>query len=145
MNRTVVNKSHPRRGMVAVVVLLSMAIGAGLLMTALQLAADMRRAADAESRRLQAQWLAESAVERAAARLASDGGYSGETWNIPASELGGRAAAVEIRAETVAGDGDARLVSVRADFPNAPWDRARVVKNVTVKLHNEPKTTENDP
>lgn len=39
----------------------------------------------------QAEWLCESAAQRAAAALAIDSGYRGENWTISADELGGSA------------------------------------------------------
>ncbi len=39
-------------------------------------------------RRLQAEWLVESGLERARARLAADSSYAGETWTLGASDLG---------------------------------------------------------
>ena len=74
-------------------------ICAGLLKVALARRAEV----GAEERGLQADWLAESGLERASARLSAAGDYSGETWQIPAEELGGRASGtVAIRVEPVA-------------------------------------------
>ena len=42
----------------------------------------------AQERRLQAEWLAESGVQRALARLAVDRDYAGETWPFSAADLG---------------------------------------------------------
>src|SRR5215831_15693223 len=63
----------------------------------LQMAAD----------RLAAEWLAEGAIDRAAAKLRDNKDYTGETWTISADELGGQdAAAIEIHVARVDGHAD---------------------------------------
>ena len=65
--------------------------------------AERERSRKAEQR-LQAEWLAESALQRAAARLSAKSDYSGEVWNISATELGGAdAGRVEIKIADVTG------------------------------------------
>jgi hypothetical protein len=122
-----------RRGFLAVAVLISMAAASLILLLTLRTAADSRRVAQGQLQQAQAQWLVESGLERAAARLASDAQYQGETWSIPAEELGGSAAVVLIRVAPVAGEADSRAVFVEADYPNHPVDRARKTKEVLVK------------
>lgn len=73
----------------------------------------------------QADWLVAAAANRAAAQLANDTSYQGETWQIEAARLGGRhAAEVEIGVD-IAGDVDAtqladitvREVAITARYP----------------------------
>ena len=76
-----------------------------------------RRLLRAQERQMQTAWLAESALARAAARLAADRDYQGETWTISAQELGGNDdAVVRISVETAA-DGSSHTVKVQADHP----------------------------
>src|SRR4051812_23678064 len=84
------SRSRPLRcGAVVVVVLICLMlivlIGGTLLRTGLV----QRRQLRMEERKLQAEWLAESGLERAAARLAEDPAYRGETRKILAADLGG--------------------------------------------------------
>jgi hypothetical protein len=68
--------------------------------------------------RAQAQWLAESGVQRAAARLRAAADYRGETWEIPADLLGsGHPAAVTIEVRTTAGDPSRRELHVVSRYP----------------------------
>lgn len=91
-----------------------------------------------EERRVQVEWLAESALARASARLTADrGGYKGETWNIAAADLGGQAGVVRITVETVANQAARRRVRVQADFPRDAELRARATKTLTVDLGPE--------
>jgi Tfp pilus assembly protein PilV len=84
--------------------------------------------------RLQADWLAESGLERAAARLAAKLDYSGEVWNIAAAELSGPdGARVEIRVSPVAGRAGSRRVTVAADFPADPFRRSRVTEEMVLE------------
>ncbi len=122
--------SKPRRGLMVVAVLVClvvmMLLGAALLKVAL-LERESNREAE---RRLQAEWLVESGLERARARLAADASYSGETWTQSAADLGlaepAPASALErngdravgvvtISIDRSGGEGR-RLVRVQADY-----------------------------
>jgi type II secretory pathway component PulK len=137
MNRAPMDHSHPtrskprrRRGAVMFAVLVSLvvvtALVAGWTSDGLSLS---RKSRDAEQR-LQADWLAEAGLDRAAARLAVDHNYSGETWTIAPAELssadGGR---VEIH---VAATGASRRISVAADYPADPQRRCRIRKEIVL-------------
>ena len=86
----------------------------------------------AQERRLQAEWLAESGVQRALARLAGDRDYPGETWSLTAAIWAERTAAgerlhharaesaaavVTIAVERVPATRKRRRVRVQADYP----------------------------
>ncbi len=89
-------------------------------------AALQRQALRSQWQQAQAAWLAESAIERAAARLAAQPDYRGETWNVSADELGGPDAGVAvIRVESTAERPGRRTISVEADYPDHPHLRAR--------------------
>jgi Tfp pilus assembly protein PilX len=90
-----------------------------------------------EEQRLQADWLAESGLARASARLAADRAYKGETWEIAAADLGGLAGTVRIEVGDVAGQAARRRVRVEADFPRDGDRRARSSKTLTVDLGPE--------
>jgi type II secretory pathway component PulK len=89
---------------------------------------------------LQAQWLAESAIERARAQLAHSRDYSGETWRPEiqaASGAGGLArlsAAVEIRALPIENASQTRRVIAIATYPNDEWRRVSVRREYNITL-----------
>ena len=88
-----------------------------------------------EQRTLQAEWLAESGLERAAVRLAEAPDYRGETWQVPAADLGGPwSGTVTIAVEPVAAQPARRTVRVQADYPDGVEPRARRRKHATVEL-----------
>jgi Tfp pilus assembly protein PilX len=130
----------PRSGrraalLVAVLVCLSvvMALGAAWLRGVLLEHRQVRAQAD----RLQAEYLAASAVNRATAQLAANPDYRGETYVVDAQTLALRAdAAVNIRVEPVADDAQARRVVVEANFPDEGAERARRGRQVTISLAN---------
>jgi Tfp pilus assembly protein PilX len=114
------------RGAVLIVVLVCFAVAAVLFVVLARQALAARRMVEKQLWGVQAQWVAEAAVERAAARLSADAKYSGETWTIPAAEFSGDSgAAASIRVEGVAGRPDRRLVRVEADYPDDPVHRVR--------------------
>jgi hypothetical protein len=90
----------------------------------------------AQQDRLQTEYLASSGLERAAAQLAKNSGYPGETWQISAESFGGLAAAtVDIRVLPVPDESAARLVRVVADFPAEGTARARRSKEIKIVLN----------
>jgi hypothetical protein len=120
-----------RRGIVLAAavacVFLSVILSAGLATSVLA----RHRQLQSEERQMQAAWLAESALARAAARLQSDAQYSGETWLLSAEDLGGRHAGKAIIAVAAEGEG-ARRVTVEVLYPDDPVQRVRVVKEAAV-------------
>jgi hypothetical protein len=120
-----------RRGLASVVVLIALFI-IGLVCAALLKVAFARRGEVArEERRIEAAWLADSGLARALARLDHSGDYAGETWEIPAEDLGGRgSASVLIRVEKVADRPDRRKVRVQADYPSGSSLRARQSREI---------------
>jgi type II secretory pathway component PulK len=81
--------------------------------------------------RIQAEWLAEAGVRRAAAQLAVDGEYRGETWHIEGSELESPSpAVVDIRVEPLdSAAANVRIVA-QARYPEGARP-ARFTKSVT--------------
>ncbi len=88
--------------------------------------------------RLQTGWLADSGLDRAAARLAADPAYAGETWKINSESLGGPdAAAVVIRVEKDASQAHRRLVVVEAVYPAEGTQQARLTRKMNITLAQE--------
>ena len=112
--------SRPRRtGMILAVVLVAllivMLLGAAIANAFLA----QRQLARDNQQRQQAFWLAESALHRAAHRLANEPGYEGETWQVSADDLGGTYAGIAIvRVETISEDKPGRRIIVDATYPS---------------------------
>jgi len=116
-----------------IVILVCFTVAAAIFALVARQAIVARRAAEKQFWIAQAQWVAEASLERAAARLAADASYAGETWTIPAAELSGEDGAVaRIRVEGVADRPNRRLVRVEADYPNAPVHRSRWATQVMI-------------
>ncbi len=116
---------------VVVVLFLLVLLGGGLLRVVWLRHSELRGA----ERRLQAEWLAESALDRAVARLAAEPDYRGETWSIPAESLNGRAAAaVRIEVRPAPDQPEHRVLSVRADYRASGTRRARQSREITIVL-----------
>jgi Tfp pilus assembly protein PilX len=134
-DRPVASPGSRRRGAVAVVVLVCLVLIALIGGTLLRTGLVQRRRLQMEEGKLQAEWLAESGLERAAARLAAAPDYRGETWRVPAADLGGRGpGTVTIAVEPVAAQPGRRTVRVQADYPDGAGPRARRRKHATVEL-----------
>lgn len=135
------------RGAAAVIALVCLAVATVLMMVMAHRAYSEWKLVALEARQVQCRWLAESALERAAVRLASDPKYRGELWTIPASAFTGTegsgqgvaGAVVRIEVSTPANQPLSRLVRVQADWPDEPQSRVRVSKVLMIELPPEPK------
>jgi Tfp pilus assembly protein PilV len=121
--------------MAIIIVIVGLVVAVMLMTAILQTAAARRTAARTAHWQLQAEWLAESAVDRAAARLRSDSAYTGETWKLAANETGlADAGLVVIEVKPHPDEPRRRVVSVVADFPDHPHDRARCQRKLTLAI-----------
>ncbi len=114
-------KRFCRRGMILPIVLVGLLvvalIGTAMVRTVLLHRRSVRRAEQEQ----QSAWLADSALQRAQTRLASDEDYTGETWNVSADELqAGYSGVAIIRIEL--GDGTKRIV-IEAVYPEHSLQR----------------------
>jgi type II secretory pathway component PulK len=120
-----------------VIAIVCLAVASALLVSVARLSVARRSASRAQEWRAQAGWLADSAVERAAARLRDNPRYPGETWNVPADALGGSSAGViRIEIQTPTDRPETREVRVTADYPDDPEHRARETRRAVVALTN---------
>jgi hypothetical protein len=122
-----------------VVIVVCFAVAATLFVLLARSAISQRRAADTHYWNLQAQWLGEAALERAAARLAKDPKYDGETWTVPAKEfVANRAGVARIQVEKDADHPGRRLVRVEAVYPDDPVHCCRWEKQVVMERAEQP-------
>jgi hypothetical protein len=104
-----------------VCLLVAMLMGAGLVRS---LVVQHRVSRD-EQRHLQALWLAESAVDRVRASLASDASYAGETWQVKLDSASGiRTARVVIEVSRQDNRPAERRVRIEAIWPDDPLNRS---------------------
>lgn len=122
-----------RQGTALIIAMICLLLASALTVSLVQVAVLQREQVLRDEWQLQAEWLAESALDRAAARLVADPEYAGETWR---PQLPGEAeplGRVEIAVER--GDEPGRVqVTAVADVPDDPDERARVRKSVSVRL-----------
>lgn len=124
-----------RRGLVLLVVMVCLLIISVAGGSALKIALTQRRQMQREQLRCQAEWLADAAVSRGAARLQNDPAYEGEAWKVSAAQLGtGHAAAVDIRVAATDEASHRREVSVVVDYPDQTDQRARASRTISVDL-----------
>ncbi len=135
-----------RRGLTAVAVLVCLLIVTMISGALLKIGAGHRDFVRGQERKLQAEWLAQSGIDRALARLAAQPDYPGETWKLAARDLNlseldptsnGPAALVHIAVERPKDVGTAqrRLIKVRADYPPDAPRRARHSMQILVELN----------
>ena len=126
-----------RRGAVLMIALVCVGLASVVLLALLRLAVAWDDVARIEEKQLQANWLAESALDRAAARLAADADYEGETWRVTPQLLGGReAAVVKIEVQRLPDSPTRRRVRVRADYPEDASQRVRRSKQLEMEIRS---------
>jgi hypothetical protein len=127
---------HRRRGVVLLAVMVCVLIAAAVVASLTRGALLAQRQFRARRDQLQAVWLAESAVERAVSRLATDADFRQETWSLGPDELGGRlGGTADIRVTALP---DSRLnIRVTVEYPNHPDHRVRYRRDVTVAIEDQ--------
>lgn len=109
-----------------VVMLISATIVRGLVV--------QHRLATAEPTRVQAFWLAESAVQRARTQLAASAEYDGETWQVALPGAGVAAGQASIRVEPIDNEPHQRTITIEARFPNDPITGVLEQRSLVVEL-----------
>lgn len=129
------DRVRKRQGFALLAVMCCLIAVSFLVVNWLKAASFERERLRSAERRLQADWLAEAAIERAAAKLAKNESYSGETWKIAAADLGGAdAAAVEIKVTSNSNRAVERTIKVSADFPVEALHRVRSTREIVVDI-----------
>mgnify|MGYP006969382856 CR=1 FL=1 len=132
-----------RRAAVLVVALMCLLLAGVFAVSLVQHALRQRDQVLRDEWQMQAYWLADSAIDRAAQRVSVDQDYSGEVWRPasagPAGEGDKLIGQVEIRVtREPAVDGVLRTrVLVIADVPDDPVDRARVRRETVLEFRSE--------
>ena len=133
-------RGHCRRGAAALIILAVFAITITLAGVWAKRVVTQRRSQRLAEDHVQADWLAEAGVRRAAAQLTVDADYKGEEWRIPAGVLGRPGSAtVVIRVEAGSSAGQLQLMA-QARYPN---EQPRVQS--TKSVHFTPPNPESGP
>lgn len=132
-----------RRGSIFPIFLVSLILVAATSAILVRTTLTQRALVRSEERRLQADWLVQSASARAAAKLATDAAYSGETWQVSADEIQQtNGASIEISVSKL--DDSAtrpgisstshRQVDITVNYPPDGKQRVRLSRQLFVKL-----------
>jgi hypothetical protein len=142
---------RPRRGMTVVAILICLVVVTLVSGAVLKVGLAHKAGVRAQERRLQAEWLANSGLARAFARLAVDRDYAGEVWSIAAADLGlaqgpsssaaaksdQAAARVTIIVDRAAPGAKSRRLRVQADYPADEPGRSRHSRELLIDLEKK--------
>lgn len=123
-------------GFVLLGVLVCLAVAGMLCAVFLRTVSTGRNRAERLERARQSDWLAESAIERAVARLRTDPSYAGESWRVSAEQLGGSrpgVVSIVVRRDEAP---DRFEIEVVADFPDGTMHRKRTSKTIAAAINN---------
>ncbi|HEY6565741.1 MAG TPA: hypothetical protein VIY86_14730, partial [Pirellulaceae bacterium] len=105
-----------RQASVLVAVMVCLALITALIGAMAQRAILAARQCQFRQRAVQTRWLVEAGLERAVFQIQHDRAYAGETWQIPAAELGGPHTA-EVSISFMTTESPA-TITVRARYPS---------------------------
>lgn len=128
--KTRMNVCVARRGAVLVIVMVCLMLISLLMASLLKSALLQRRQIVKEQNRVQAEWILESALERAALQRLQDPKYQGEIWKINPDELGTRyAGSAEIILNREGTDKNRISIQARVTYPEStPFSVTRTKK-----------------
>ena len=132
--------SAQRRGGILIVAMICLVLMTAVSVTLIRMAGQQAKQTRLLEQRHQAEALALAGLDRAVALLATNADYSGETWNIPADQLGQPGSVTLSVLRDTDGDastntsGQARVVTAQAHFPAAGDERAQVTLTRTVRV-----------
>jgi hypothetical protein len=134
------SKSHGRRGVIMLMLLVVFGISLAMCGAWTRAILRNRQVQRLAEEQIQAAWLADAGVRRAAASLAVDAIYKGETWRVASSDLSRPGAAtVVIRVEPVADAPGRSRITARASYPRGAV-RVRETKTVVFNSQAEPQS-----
>jgi type II secretory pathway component PulK len=135
------HKTHPdpgsaRGGAVLVVALICLLLVTVLAASLARTVLLQREQVLRDEWQLQAEWLAEAAIDRARVQLNATTDYEGEEWRPEWNDAGSQLGRVRIAvAREASADGNSvARINVTADVPADTTDRARVQRTIAVAL-----------
>ena len=123
---------HPRQGAVSIWAIICLVLVTALSATLGRVAITGSRHMLQERRRAQADWLVQSGWSLALSQLRQNPAYAGETWQVPATELGGAdpgRVKIEITPPAADAPDGKHLIRVMAEFPAGSDHRVQVTRN----------------
>jgi Tfp pilus assembly protein PilX len=132
-------KRADRRGLTLVAALVCLIVASLICASLLRLAHSERSQVRSLERQTQAEWLAESGLDRAVTRLQLDRSYTGETWTFAPEAFGGRDSGVVRIGVSSGNSSSARTIRVEADYPAGDDARARQSRTLIVDLRPDSK------
>ena len=128
---------RPRAGVVLIAVLVALLVVMLISAAIVRGLVVQHRLAIAEPLRVQAFWLAESAVQRARTQLEASPDYAGETWQVELPHGGAEIGQAVIRVEAIENEPSKRTIIIEARFPDDPIDGVLEERSLVVELRAE--------
>lgn len=128
----------PRRGSILIIAVLCLVLATSIVGVLLSLVQKQRRQIAFEQAQVQAEWLAESGIDRAVFRLRGDHAYEGETWMPGSSDLAGEESAeVMIEIQKSTDRPSAYAILVKAVYGSGPGQSVTRTRQTTVEFSQE--------
>ena len=126
---------RPRAGVVLIAVLVALLVVMLISAAIVRGLVVQHRLATAEPIRVQAFWLAESAVQRARTQLAASPEYVGETWQVELPHGGSVTGQAVIRVEPTENEPTKQTIIIEARFPSDPIHGVLEERSLVVELN----------
>ena len=130
-------RAAPRSGVVMIATVVCLLLTTALLASLLKSAGSRVRHNRQIGMRVQTEWLAESAADRAMWQLGQQPQYQGEVWKIPAAEFAGRySAEIHIQVQAIATDPAQGQITARVVCTTAGGERIQRTRRWPIPLSN---------
>ena len=120
-----------RHGATLIVAMICLLLVSMLSAVLVRTALAQREQLERDAWQLQAEWLAQSGLERALAKLDMDAAYTGETWR-PAGEDSAVIGRVEILVAAATEGSGGRVLKLTVDVPDDPVNRAHIGREINL-------------
>lgn len=134
------NATH-RRGSALIIAMICLVLTSVLTVSLVQIVLLQRGQVERDEWQLQAEWLAESGIDRAVAQLSTNASYNGEEWLLHPPDAPAPLGRVTITIDRAA-EGAGLHVTAVADVPHDAEERARVRKTI---LMESPQLSTGEP
>lgn len=144
MKRHSAHSTHSRAGTAMIVAVICLTLLAAITVSLVRLALASQQQVVREGWRLQSEWLAESALNRAIVRIndGEDGGT--DEWAPDFTSPAGARGRVTIGSDADPEDETRLTITVTADFPDHPTHRVRTTRSRTITRSNDDSASAED-
>lgn len=139
-------RSVQRTGTALIVAIVALVLVTAICFSLVRITLSAAEQAERQHWRRQSMWLADSALNQAAARLRIDAEFTGEVWELAVpGETGEVPGRIVVKVAPAPENPHERTITATAEFPLHATDRVRTTRTLTLALVPAPPTSPGTP